>query len=301
MLGEKYSLSTLIKTYNLLHPYMNFIYKKSMENNPMNEVNKPSKNLNAIQIDVGDDTKSDLSKVIDEKIHVVIPTEILSDEEIDIFKKEISQPYIIGVSGYRYGYGLYFIMLTFLRIGEALALQWKDVNWNNKTLTVNKNISIVKNRNRKNDSDKKYKRIIGTTKYENDRNVMLTNEAIDILKLHKDVMKPNSENEFIFQSSTGKITQYRVLYDTLKIIMKNSGLQKDNFSPHTLRHTGISYYIRHGVPIDMIANMAGHSVDITKKVYYHIIKEQQNAVLNIMNNIDRTKNSIDKKNICLYN
>ena len=284
-LESKYSISTQIKTYDLLNAYMRFAYKKrNQEGNPMCDIERPVKRANSVQIDLNNQV--DVSDITCSDIHVVKPEEILSDNEIDIFKHEISQPYLPGISGYRYGHGLCFIMFTFLRVGEALALRWSDVDIKNRTVFVNKAISTIKNRDNENTGNK-YKRVIGTTKYDSERTIVLTDEAIHELELHKEIMKPQNSNDFIFLSSNGTITHYRVLYESLCTIMKNTKLKKERFSPHTLRHTGISYYIRHGVPIDVIANMAGHSVEITRKVYYHIIKDQQKNALDIMNQIKR--------------
>ena len=284
-LESKYSISTQIKTYDLLNAYMRFAYKKrNQEGNPMCDIERPVKRANSVQIDL--DSNVDVSDITCSDIHIVKPEEILSDNEIDIFKQEISQPYLPGASGYRYGHGLYFIMLTFLRVGEALALTWSDIDIKNKTMFVNKAISTIKNRDCSNTGNK-YKRVIGTTKYDSKRTIVLTDEAIHEIMLHREIMNPKGDNDFVFLSSNGTITHYRVLYESLCTIMRNTKLKKERFSPHTLRHTGISYYIRHGVPIDIIANMAGHSVEITRKVYYHIIKDQQKNALDIMNQIKR--------------
>lgn len=77
----------------------------------MCDIERPVKRANSVQIDLNNQV--DVSDITCSDIHVVKPEEILSDNEIDIFKHEISQPYLPGISGYRYGHGLCFIMFTF--------------------------------------------------------------------------------------------------------------------------------------------------------------------------------------------
>ena len=55
---------------------------------------------------------------------------------------------------YRYGFMFVFMMYTGLRCGEALGLQWKHIDIENKQLTVCQSVVSVKNKN--NDTDTKY-------------------------------------------------------------------------------------------------------------------------------------------------
>ena len=57
----------------------------------------------------------------------------------------------------------------------------------------------------------------------------------------------------------------------MKKILNNAGIDK-HITIHGLRHTGISYYIRHGVDKEFVAKMAGHSNSkITEDVYMVVI------------------------------
>lgn len=283
LMKSNLSFSSIKKAYILLKQYMNYAYEKNPIKNPMNSVSLPKYKTSSIALgDVITDEKID--KLHDNGIKPVTIKDILTDEEIKIFKKESCKEYRPGVGGYRYGHIFYFMILTFPRVGEMLATRWKDVDFENKVMHIQKGISTVKNRDV--DSKTKTKRVITTPKSKNSiRDIMLTDEAIWALEEHKKLMSPKSDEEFICKTVNNSVASDRVLYDSLKLIIKNSGIQKENFSLHNLRHTGISYYIRHKVPIDIIANMAGHDVSVTQKIYYHIIQDQKNTALNIMNSI----------------
>lgn len=50
-------------------------------------------------------------------------------------------------------------------------------------------------------------------------------------------------------------------------------------SLHDLRHTGISYWLRHGKNIKRISRVAGHSdVSITMRIYYNLLPEELDNV-----------------------
>lgn len=274
------SYSSIKKSYELLKQFMAYLYEKDISSNPMNGLSLPKKKADSIELTSFISDKN-LSLTMSEAITI---KDILDDDEIKQFKKEACKEYKVGVGGYRYGRIFYFMILTFPRIGEMLAIRWKDIDFENKTMRIDKSISTIKNRDI--NATTKTKRVVTTPKSLNSiREVMLTDEAIKVLLEHKELMSPKSEDDFVCTTIHGTVASDRVLYDSLKLIMKNSGIQKENFSPHNLRHTGISYYIRHGVPIDVIANMAGHDVSVAQKVYYHIIQSQKNSALEIMNKI----------------
>lgn len=130
---------------------------------------------------------------------------------------------------------------------------------------------------------------------------MITDDAKEAILEHKKRMRPESENELIFATDNGKPLSEAQAWRALNGILYATNLKKDpkkeykdqpvpparkGFSMHYLRHTGISYYLRHGVPIDVISRMAGHSsTDVTRRVYYHIIADQTEDAFKIMNGI----------------
>lgn len=66
-------------------------------------------------------------------------------------------------------------------------------------------------------------------------------------------------------------------------VVKKAGLATEikelKVTPHTLRHTAISWYLRTGVPIDKVSDYCGVSIQIIKKVYGHHIPGGFDGVL----------------------
>ena len=91
---------------------------------------------------------------------------------------------------------------------------------------------------------------------------------------------------------------------TLAKILKNADIDK-HVSVHGLRHTGISYFIRHNVDKDIVAKMAGHSDSkITDQVYYTILSDQDKKELEKINRMvkgDRKEQVQEVGNIQMKN
>lgn len=275
-----YSLSTLKKLYDLFNQFFSDFYKNSPSDNPMKDVPRPEKKKDIGEISLEDSVPS-----------LEIKDLVLSDDEIVAFKKICYNPTRIGSAGStKYGVALYFVMLTFLRIGEATALTWNDIDFENKVLKVTKSVSRI--RNRDDDAKTKTKLILTTPKTEKSiREVVLTDEAIEALEHIKNHSDFVSANDFVICTSKGNKVLNQNLYYNLKGILKAAGLnqdgRRDKFGLHYLRHTGISCYLRHGISVDVISQMAGHaSTAITMRTYYHIINTQKKEALSGMNKIE---------------
>lgn len=277
--GKGYSYSTVKKAYEILDQFFAYYYQKNPTDNPMLGVIRPVQRK-----EVGEITLEDAST----------PTEIkdlvLSDEEIKTFKAACyEQPQNGRIGGTKYGVALYFILVTFLRIGEATALTWSDIDFENKILRVTKAVSRV--RNRDNSAKAKTKVILTKPKtVKSMREVALTDEAIEALNHIKDHSNFTAPTDYVLATQKGTKVLEQNLLRVLKGKLKSCGLNKngerDKFTLHFLRHTGISYYLRHGVSLDVISQMAGHaSTAITIQTYYHVIKSQKEEALKQMNSI----------------
>lgn len=270
LLGDN-SESSVRKVYELLGQFYAYFYAKDQNANPMNGVARPKvKNIGEVSIEDGEDAKLD--------------DMVLSDEEIRKFKAQVFQEPKSGVAGRsKHGVDLYFMMMTLLRFGEASALVWGDIDDERRTMYVRRTQSIVTNRD---GGDAKTKRILTMPKNGKVREVMLSKEALEAIAEIKKRSHHTDKNDFVICSDSGKSLTNHNLRKTLDGVMKAAGLSRQGFGLHYLRHTGVSYYIRHGIPLEMISKMAGHSsVAITERVYYHIIHEQQEKMLELMDGI----------------
>ena len=276
MFDKEYSVSTVKKTYELLSSYFKDFYEGDLNANPMLRVHMPER----VRY-VGEITEDEAAEV------GTLEDIVLTDDEIKRFKEFVWQEPLNGSVGRsKYGVALYFIMMTCIRAGEACALTWNDVDIKGKNLRINKSVARVKERSKKGVA--KTKMILTTPKTaQSTRVVRLSAEAIEALELHRTRVV---ECEYVIPTDNCKRVTEQRLYQALKGVLKgaklNTPAREKAFGVHYLRHTGISYYLRHGVPVELVSKMAGHaSIDITLKRYYHIINDQQDKLLEMMNGI----------------
>ena len=274
-----YSWSTVVKTYELLDQYFADVYKDNHDANPMNGVARPERKKNVGELSQDDmDSEEAMSDIV------------LSDKEIRAFKDFVSLPPQQGKVGRtKHGIDMYFIMMTCARFGEISSVTWADIDFEKREMKINKNSALVKNRDAKS-GDKKMKRILTTPKNGKSRIVMLGGEAMWALNIIKEKSKHTEPSNYVLCTDSGKQILIQETSVRLKGVLKGAGLltpaRQKKFGVHYLRHTGISHYLRNGIPIELVAKMAGHSsIAITERVYYHIIHDQQKLMLDMMDNI----------------
>lgn len=178
-----------------------------------------------------------------------------------------------------------FLANTGLRIGEALALNHEDIDYENKTVNINKTLSRVKIReDLPEDSEQSYEYIITDPKTNtSNRIVDLNNTAI--WALHE-IKRRNEEQEipkskFVFSSELGNFFNPRSIEDTMKRVCNRAGIEY--YGLHSLRHTFASRCFQKGIPVEIVSKILGHSSPtITTKVYIHIMPHmKRDAVLSL--------------------
>lgn len=157
--------------------------------------------------------------------------------------------------------GLLLALYTGIRIGELCALQWKDVDFINNTISISKTVQRVKNNDK--DSNTKTKLVVAPPKTEHSiRIIPVPKFVMDILKKYK------GDNEiFIFNNSaTPKDT--RTFEKYFERVLKKCNIKNINF--HSLRHTFATRSRESGMDIKILSELLGHSsYKITLEIYVH--------------------------------
>jgi len=197
------------------------------------------------------------TKVVDplnrEEVLLLLKTAIVSEPE--------DYPLLLGA------------LHTGMRLGEMSGLQWPDIGWQEKFISVSRaivrgSITSVKTKhgNRKVDcSDELLK-------------------ALSDLRKHRleEAMKTGNPNcsEWVFPTRDGKLDSWGSnKRRTLKRNLKKAGLRDIRF--HDLRHTFASMLLAQGAPVTYVSNQLGHAnPNITMQVYAHWIpsEDQREAV-----------------------
>ncbi|MEE6647054.1 tyrosine-type recombinase/integrase [Limosilactobacillus pontis] len=147
---------------------------------------------------------------------------------------------------------------TGMRLGEIMALQWPDINFNFKTITINKSYDYV--------SGGKLK----PPKTESsNRTIRVNQDLIDLLK-----QLQNNHRKFVFENSDGKIPGSTAVNKTLKKHLAKCEIERNNFHFHSLRHSHVAYLLANDIDLYAISQRLGHSnMTTTAKKYAYLIDE----------------------------
>jgi len=177
---------------------------------------------------------------------------------------------------------LFTLAWTGLRIGELAVLKWKDIDFEEKTLSVTKTYF--------NETNKIVNYILQSPKTKTSIRVIdIEDDVIYVLKKHKsrqnilklELGKNNYHDEdFVFGRTKHPYYGYPHLVSTMskkmkRILNKCPDIKKE-LTPHSLRHTHTSLLAEAGVELIQIMERLGHSSDkTTTQVYLHITKDRK--------------------------
>lgn len=194
--------------------------------------------------------------------------------------------------------GILLGIYTGMRIGEICALQWKDINFEEQIINVNKTIQRIYNPL---DELEPSKIVITPGKTKNSiRQIPITNDIVQILKTIK------NEDSFYILSNSKKPIEPRTYRKFYNKFMKETGVEPIKF--HALRHTFASINIENGADVKTISDILGHSdIAITLKTYTHTSQKAKEKAIQKFNNMFKTKEekinftSNYKGNVCCIN
>ena len=196
---------------------------------------------------------------------------VLSDEEVKLFEREATATLNNGRAKYTAGFYCLLLLYTGMRVGEMLALRWKD--WKGDHLVIEKSISMAKNRNKESEEENNYVSLEGSTKNQKARTIELNKEAKYILQKIKDSRDSSLPDEFIVTTKTGKINTASNLEHRMKVIMKNVELQGVKGGLHIFRKTFATRMYENGARVEEIAAYIGDLESTTQKYYIAIRKK----------------------------
>lgn len=171
-------------------------------------------------------------------------------------------------------FGIYFCLYTGLRIGELCALQWKNIDLENKKIYIKKTLVRIKNPDMT--SKKKTIIIIDEPKsLTSIREIPIPDFIIPMLKKISFNITPDT---FLI-SGNEKCIETRTFFNKYKKILKKINIDSYNF--HALRHTFATRCIENGCDSKTLSEILGHSsVKITLERYVHPNYENKVIMMN---------------------
>ncbi|MGN0414980.1 MAG: tyrosine-type recombinase/integrase [Agathobacter sp.] len=247
MADDGYRTTTIYQTRIALYNMLEF----AKENDVI--INNPCKKS----------VKSDMGKPSDKKEALTIETQ---------------KKFLEGSTGQSYENQYRFILQTGLRTGELVGLKWEDIDFENKTLTIQRSMEF------------RYKvgewRVGPPKSKSGYRTIPLTDEAIRILKAQKEKNRkikviPMEWSEQVFLCRKGEPVKNSTYDTALFKICDKVGIKR--FSMHVLRHTFATRCIEGGMMPKTLQKILGHSnIGITMNLYVHITEEEKLKEINLV-------------------
>lgn len=158
-----------------------------------------------------------------------------------------------------------FLALTGMRVGEALALEYTDIDLKNREIHITKTLSPIT------------KEIQSAKTEDSIRDIYVQTE---LMPLCTRLRSRASENRFISP----------LVFNGCNYYGYNGYLSKHGLdalgrkiTPHILRHTHVAILAEQGIPLETISRRLGHKdTGITRDVYFHVtsrLKEKDNQVI----------------------
>lgn len=169
--------------------------------------------------------------------------------------------------------GILLTLYSGIRIGELCALQWKDIDFKNNILHINKTLQRVYI----NDTEIHSSKIVITEPktHNAERDIPISKEFANELKKYK------TEPEDYLLSCSNKWIEPRTYRRFFERISKKANIEKINF--HGLRHTFATNCIKLGIDYKTVSELLGHAtVNITLNLYVHPQMSQKKKCINLV-------------------
>lgn len=191
---------------------------------------------------------------------------------------DVQKKFLEAVVGYSYENQYRFVSQTGLRTGELIGLKWSDIDFENRTMKIERTMEY------------RYKvgewRIGPPKSQSGYRTIPLTDEAIRILenqKLKNKSLKlvPMEWKDIVFLCRKGTPVKNST-YDTgLFKYCDRVGIPR--FSMHVLRHTFATRCIEGGMKPKTLQRILGHSnIGITMNLYVHITEDEKQREIDLV-------------------
>lgn len=166
-------------------------------------------------------------------------------------------------------FGVILCLYTGLRIGELLALEWEDVDFDKGLLSVTKSCHYGKS------DDGQFRRHTGPPKTLTSRRVIPLPKQI-LIKLK--AIKKRSKSNFIVASGTNAIA-VRSYQRSFELLLKRLDIPRQGF--HALRHTFATRALECGMDIKTLSEIMGHKNSaVTLNRYAHSLIDHKREMMN---------------------
>ena len=242
LIDNAYSLSTIKKQMLLVSAAVRFAYEQRLiDFDPCASVKTPSKSR--IKVDT---------------------------KEVVAFTTEEQEKLRTVLNQHRHNayYAMELMLETGMRVGEALALSWKDINFEKKSIRIH--ATMVNPANQKECYVQE-----GAKSETSNRIIPISPRAMEILQKLRDY----SREEWVFSGPRGKRLSYENLRQQCKKVCEEAKVPY--YGLHVWRHTFATNLYYKGVDVKILSKLLGHAnTTITYNIYVHLYGDGFDDMMN---------------------
>lgn len=204
---------------------------------------------------------------------------------------------------------LKFLLGTGCRIGEAIGITWKDIDFDKRTISINHSLVYYVPKADDKDSKTEFRLHLPKTRA-GIRNIPMMNSVYDLLSEELEYQKEQGFSDieigglsgFVFLNRFGNIHNPQAVNRAIKRIREAYNLEEEvkakkerrepvllpHFSCHHLRHTFCSRLCENETNLKVIQSIMGHaSIETTMDIYAEVndLKKQE-SINNLANKLD---------------
>lgn len=224
-----------------------------------------------------------------QNVSEVVPTPAGGKKEVKSLTTDQAKRLLDAARGDRFE-ALYMVMLQLgLRPGEVLGLQWREIDWDEHTLSIRR--AVVRNVERKPGSSKETVTLyLGPVKRDSRRTLGMPTGVEEALKRRQEQQASErkavgpawEDNDLVFPDMCGRLTDPANLRRKVIRLAERAGIE-GHWTPYELRHSAASILNAAGVRLEDVADVLGHKDStVTAKVYRHMIQPTVTAATPVM-------------------
>ena len=162
----------------------------------------------------------------------------------------------------------YLLISTGMRVGEASALQWEDIDLKHNTISITKTVAW----------DEIGFRIQQHTKTESGMRVIYISKRVsDVLSKYQ----AGKNSGYVFLNTIGNPWTHKTLRKYWVRTCAEIGIEYKNI--HTLRHTFATRALESGIDVKTVSAILGHkNVTTTMNIYQDVLPSQKRKAANMM-------------------
>lgn len=208
-------------------------------------------------------------------------------KEVRVLSTEEQKQLMAACDNDVYGVGILTILHTGVRLGELLGIQWSDIDFEAKTININKQVERYKDYSRNPKAKTKLDLRYDTKTKTSTRKVAMSDKLIQCIAEYK--MRQETEmwrlgssykkQDMVFARYDGNFMEQTTFRSKYRDMLSKAGLER--YTIHELRHTFATRALEAGIPIKVVSEILGHaSVQITMDTYSHVSPDLQSEAMN---------------------